>query len=127
MASLAYVSQNAYTPRAKASEGFNLSTVARAAVAEYFHKNERFPDSNAEAGINNSISSRFVSDISIRPDGIIEVSLGDTEPDGIIAGKTITLQAIPDEDKGEIYWTCEIEELAKRHVPAACRQLAPQP
>ena len=74
---LLYVAQSSsYTPRAKMYEGLGLAAGAKAAVAEHYVTHDRFPDDNAEAGISESISGQFVSDISVLPGGVIQVTYG---------------------------------------------------
>lgn len=118
---LAFVSQSGYTPRAKAAEGLNLSGGAKAAIEDYYATNGSFPVDNSEAGIADSISSRFVSSVSVRPGGVVEVTYGGTEPDQTLAGKVLILEAITDENSNDILWSCAIDHIAERHLPAACR------
>jgi type IV pilus assembly protein PilA len=118
---LAYVAQSGYTPRAKISEGLNLAGAAKTAVAEYYAARGRFPVDSNDAGFPHSISGRFVSDVSVMANGVIQVTYGGTEPDEVIAGKILILQAIVAESSDDITWSCTVEQLAERHIPAACR------
>ena len=120
---LAYVAQSNYSPRAKLMEALNLAGGARAAVAEYYADNSRFPVNNAEAGLpqSNAYIGKFVSDVSVMANGVIQITLGGTEPDESIAGGTLILQAIVDEGSDGISWSCTAEHLANKYMPHTCR------
>ena len=118
---LAYVAQSGYTPRAKVSEGLNLAGGAKAAIAYYYAENGTFPANNTDALLSASISGRFVSDILVKPGGVIEITYGGSEPDRILAGKKLFLEALVAEDDEEISWTCRIDDIPERHIPASCR------
>ncbi len=121
---LAYVSQhNIYSPRAMVMEALNLGGGVKAAVAEFYADNGRFPADNAETGLSQSnlITGKFVSDVSVIANGVVQITLGGRELDETLAGKIIVLQAIVDKDSNGISWTCTAEHLAIRHLPRSCR------
>ncbi len=119
---LAYVAQSGYTPRAKVMEGLNLSGGAKAAVADFYTRNGSFPANNAEAYLSESISGRFVSDVSVKTGGVIEITYGGSEPDKKIAGKKLFLEAIVSADGKNISWACRSDDIPARHTPSMCRQ-----
>ncbi len=118
---LAYVAQSGYTPRAQVFEGLHLAAGAKAAVADYHRTHGRFPATNADAHIDDSIQGRFVTDVKVMSGGIIHVTFGGAETDDAIAGRVLTLRAIVDEDSGDFSWSCSAEEIAEKHRPPDCR------
>ena len=118
---LAWVGQSGYTHRARVSEGISLAAGAKAAIADYYATNNAFPANNTEAGLSDSISGRYVSDVSVIAGGTIQVTFGGAEPDGAIAGKRLSLRAIVGENGSGISWSCSAEQLPARFLPAACR------
>ena len=117
---IAYAAQCRYTTRAQVSEGLNLSAGPKVAVAEYHAAHGRFPATNADADIDDSIQGRFVSDVRVSPGGMIQVTYGGHEANEAIAGKVLTLRAVIDTDTGELSWSCDAPDIARKHIPASC-------
>jgi type IV pilus assembly protein PilA len=110
-----------YTVRAQVSEGLNLSSGAKTAVAEYFQDRGSMPADNSAAGlaVSNNIQGKYVSDVNVAG-GVVTVRFGN-EANTQISGQTITLT--PDTTTaGSIPWTCASGGVIQdRHLPAACR------
>lgn len=102
------------------SEGLSLSAGMRHAVIEFYQAHGRFPDGNAEAGIDNPIRilGKYVISITIGPsDGSIAIEYGNYA-DPIISGATLTLCAEVKEPQP--VWHCRSEHIDRKYFPAAC-------
>lgn len=60
LAAIALPAYQDYTIRAKVSEGVILASEARTSMAEYRISNNAWPSSNSQAGLSNSIVSKYV-------------------------------------------------------------------
>src|SRR5690606_26333471 len=69
LAALAIPAYQDYTIRARVAEGVNLAAAARTAVAEYRISQDKFPSSNAQAGLEDTIKSQYVSEVKVRENG----------------------------------------------------------
>ena len=108
-----------YTIRAQVSEGLNLSTGAKYAVAQYYVDVGEFPENNAEAGLElpRNISGSYVASVQVEY-GDVVITYGN-DAHSILAGDTLVLTPIT--DGGNVSWTCYSDDLADKHLPAACR------
>jgi len=117
LAAIAIPQYQDYTVRARASEGVNLASAAKTGVAEYYNTNNgSWPTSNASAGVANSISSTYVSSVSVGGSGVITVTyqnLGAGDASG-----TITLT--PSGSSGSVTWACS-GTLPAKYRPSNCR------
>ncbi len=102
------------------SEGLSLSAGPKVAVAEYHAAHGRFPATNVDVDIEDSIQGQFVTDVRVIPGGVIQVTYGGAEANEAIAGKALTLHAVIDEDTGELSWSCDAPDIARKHIPASC-------
>jgi len=111
------------TRRARVSEGLNYAGGLKAAVSEYYFDNGTFPSSNIEAGLAAppSYASRHVSNIEVLPGGKIVVMLGGTVQDRKLTGHEIVLQAADLNSDGRVTWSCSVDGVQTKHVPAMCR------
>jgi len=116
LAAIAIPQYQDYTVRARVSEGVNLASAAKTAVAEFRNSNNDWPTSNASAGIADTISSTYVESVLIGANGVITVtyrSLGATDATG-----TITLT--PSAGAGSVTWACS-GTLPPKYRPSNCR------
>jgi len=121
LAAIAIPAYQDYTIRAQVSEGINLASGAKAAIAEYFMDSGALPGSNGEAGLEASanIAGNYVSDVAVAANGIVTVTYNGPEVNSQIAGQTLTLT--PTTNAGSVQWACLNGSLAAKHVPSACR------
>jgi len=120
LASIAVPAYQRYTIRAQVSEGLNLSTRAKSAVAEYFLYHSTWPANNDEAGLTDKsdISGSYTEHIEVR-DNVIEIKFGYSAHSAIF-GETIEFSAF--DSGGSISWTCaSAGTIEDRHLPAVCR------
>ena len=110
-----------YTIRAQVSEGLNLSAGAKAAISEYFMDRGVMPAINSDAGLSSlgQIQGKYVDQMEVLANGIIEVRYGNDANKAIIPSK---LRLTPSTvNAGSVTWTCSSTTLAPKHMPSACR------
>lgn len=99
-------------------EGISAAAAAKMGIAEYYSEHERFPASNAEAGLvePENLGNVNVRDVTVSAGGVITVVYA-RDP---VAGETLVMQASADED-GQLSWDCTGGTVAPDARPAACR------
>ncbi|WP_448098457.1 pilin [Luteibacter yeojuensis] len=124
LAAIAIPQYQDYTKRAKVSEGLVLADAAKYAVAETYGSRGSFPDGPGEAGYQTA-SSTYVSQVTIKGKGIIEVTYRNIDAVNI-DGKTFTLT--PTAAGGIITWSCNGAagfgtpgNLTAKYLPGTCR------
>ena len=108
-----------YTVRAKVSEGMNLASAAKLAVAETYSSKGSFPASNGSAGIAAaaSIVGNNVSGVSVGSSGHITITY---TADANIQDDTMIL--IPSSaNAGSVTWTCLTGSVVPKYRPSNCR------
>lgn len=127
LAAIAIPAYQDYTIRAQVSEGLNLASGAKAAVAEFFNDRGAFPISNTQAGIaaSNTIIGNYVSGVAVGASGVITVTYSSTAPQRAnteIDGEQVTLTPVSAAGAGSVEWTCDgAGGMDDRHLPSACR------
>ena len=107
------------TVASQASEGLNLAGGVKAAITEFFHMHERFPESNAEAGLVEpfEIKGKFVVSITVNS-GVISIEYGaDSHP--AISGRSIEMT--PSISESKLTWTCSSRYIESIYLPVSCR------
>lgn len=110
-----------YTTRAKVSEGMNLASSAKLAVAEFRSSTGRWPAVNSSAGLpsGSSIKGNDVGSVEVTTSLVtINYVSGDTN----INGKKLVLKANA-ANAGSVTWTCNANgtDVAPKYRPANCR------
>jgi len=120
LAAIAIPAYQDYTIRAQVSEGINLASGAKAAIAEYFMDTGAWPTGNASAGLEASgnIVGNYVTDVAVGAAGRVTVTYGNTA-NAQITGDTLFLT--PASNAGSVQWACSAGGLLPKHVPSACR------
>lgn len=106
-----------YTIRARVSEGLLVATTAKSAVTETRQSSNQWPASNLAAGIDGTIQSTYVSDLSISAGGVVTVTYRNIDPQ--VNGSTVVLT--PTLVQNTVRWRCDGGTVADRFLPAACR------
>jgi len=121
LAAIAIPAYQDYTIRAQVSEGINLASGAKAAIAEYFMDSGTLPITNGEAGLEAAanITGNYVLTVTVGALGVVTVDYSGPEVNQQIFGQTLTLTPIT--NAGSVQWTCASGTLAAKHVPSACR------
>jgi len=101
------------------SEGMNLASAAKLAVAETYSSKGAFPASNASAGIaaSASIVGNNVSSVAVGSSGLITITYSN---DANITGKTMILTP-SSANAGSVSWTCLTGTVAAKYRPSNCR------
>ena len=120
LAAIAIPAYQDYTIRAQVSEGINLASGAKAAIAEYFMDKGALPLNNAEAGLEAAanITGNYASNVLVT-NGVIQVTYAGPDVNAQINGQTLTLT--PTTNAGSVSWQCADGTLLPKHVPSACR------
>jgi type IV pilus assembly protein PilA len=109
-----------YTIRAKVSEGMNLASAAKLAVAENRSSTGAWPATTAAAGVSSTITGNNVTSVTL-VNGKITVaytpSAGASQPTGnLVLSPTFT--------GGSVKWSCDSAAgttVLSKYLPAACR------
>lgn len=116
LAAIAIPAYQDYTIRAHVAEGLNAASGTKAAVAEYYAANGRFPGAQDVVQMSVSDYSAHVDSVDVEPDtGQIIIIYRD-----ISAYPEAELVLTPTTEDGYISWVCE-GSLDNKHLPAACR------
>ncbi len=118
LAAIAIPAYQDYTKRAHVSEGLALAGAAKAGVADFYSVNNRWPASNASAGLaaKTSIKGNAVDSVEVKANGVVEITYNTK-----VESATKTLQLTPTDANGSITWTCTGGTLNDKYKPANCR------
>jgi type IV pilus assembly protein PilA len=107
LAAIAIPAYQDYTVRAQVTEGLNLASDLKAAVAEQFAQTGAWPANNAAVGITAVKSGKYVSGVAITT-GTIQITYSSAAPNiantnlnGLILGLRPTISA-----NGDVIWNC---------------------
>ncbi len=120
LTTIAYPAYDEYTIRAQVSEGYELSSNYKTAIAEYYSMHGTFPNSLADISSGSNVGG-YVKGSNIEADGVIKMTYGNNSNkkihDGFI---TLTPSATAD---GNIAWTCSYDgvKVVKKYVPVSCK------
>ncbi len=106
-----------YQIRARVSEGMNVSSAAKLAVAETRSSTAAFPASNGAAGLPaaGSITGNNVASVTVGAGGVITVAYT-----GLPTGNT-SLFLTPSFRGGSVSWTCKGGTIDRKYRPTQCR------
>jgi type IV pilus assembly protein PilA len=109
-----------YQVRAKVSEGMNLASGAKLAVAEVKSSSGKFPSTPGSAGISNTITGNNVKSVTVSTSGLIEVQYsGPTEINNLY------LKLKPTFTGGSVKWVCTSggagTTVPSKYLPSQCR------
>jgi len=110
-----------YAVRTQVSHGFNLAAGAKVAVAEYYQDRGAYPGDNATAGLEAaaSITGKYVSQVEVTDDGLIQVTFGN-DVNNKILNAVLTFK--PANNLGSVSWSCIGDAtLVEKWLPPACR------
>ena len=110
-----------YTVRARVSEGLNVATATKTGVSETRLSTGTFPTTNATAGVSTTITSTYVTGVTVGASGTILIVYN------AAAGKIPELQAansiilVPTFTNGTVRWECNTGSVVSKFRPARCR------
>lgn len=121
LAAIAIPAYQDYIVRSKVTEGLNLASASKTAVAEYFQTKGDKPTTNAEAGVVSatSITGNNVKSVEIGTGGVITITYS-----GEAALDDKTLALTPSTPSGAVKWACATgttNGLAGKYLPSSCR------
>ncbi len=115
LAAVAIPAYQDYTIRAKVSEGVGLAAAAKTAVSEFYLSRNTWPADNGEAGMASTISSQYVSALTVN-DGDITAAMA-AQP----LGATGSLIFVPTFSNSTVQWSCTSSTVEGKYLPANCR------
>ena len=104
LAAIAIPAYQDYTIRAQVTEGLNLASSIKAAVAESFADKGVWPADLAALGIANSPTGKYVEDIAV-DDGTINITYGVDANADKLAGEILSLKPLVSAND-DIIWVC---------------------
>jgi type IV pilus assembly protein PilA len=116
LAAVALPAYQDYTVRAKVSELMLSWGFARAAVGEKF-ATEPANTAAAGSGVTIPVTGKLTS-ASVADNGLIVVT-GDSSPNSVGAGVTITMTPIYSTATGTVVWSCQ--GTPSKYLPSSCR------
>ena len=124
LAAIAIPQYAEYTNRAKVSEGLQLASGAKTAVAETRSSTGAFPATNAAAGLAAAaeITGKHTTSVGVGAGGVITITYKDA-PDGpavSTCGAARTLTLTPADNVGSVSWT-GATAIEKKCLPANFR------
>lgn len=117
IASVAIPTYLNYATRTKAAEGLTLFSPAKKAVAEFGMAEARFPDNNAEAGLNDpeDYTGNHVESVTVTANGVVRVKFSDP---GLQFGELVFTPSMV--AGGSVRWVCSTA-IPHTLVPKSCR------
>ena len=139
LAAIAIPAYQDYTVRSQVTEGLNLASDLKAAVAETFAQTGTWPANNNTVGLSTTVGSKsgkYVSDVSIST-GTIVITYGGVQANTNINGKKLGLRPTTS-NNGDVIWNCGYKvtvgsdptsgpanttatTVTPKYLPASCR------
>lgn len=145
LAAIAIPAYQDYTVRSQVTEGLNLASDLKAAVAETFAQTGAWPADNEAVGVTDKKAGKYVGDVSIQ-DGTIDITFGPsgtgTDPgmqaNSNISNKHLALRPTTSAN-GDVIWNCGYKatvgtdpsgatgatangtDVKAKYLPASCR------
>jgi type IV pilus assembly protein PilA len=123
LAAIAIPQYQEYTVRSRVSEGLNMASAAKVAVAETFQTTGSLPGTNDQAGLSNVIRSKYVDNVQVAAGGVITVTFSPTTVGGGITTSTNAVAFSPSTVNNSVDWICNGTgtNLPARYRTANCR------
>jgi type IV pilus assembly protein PilA len=136
LAAIAIPAYQDYTVRAQVTEGLNLASDLKAAVAETFAQSGAWPTNNNAVGLTAGTGvkqGKYVADVQIVT-GTIQITYGN-QANSNINGKKLGLRPTTS-NNGDVIWNCGYKaqvgnatpsagtngtDLTPKYLPASCR------
>ncbi|MDK4672929.1 pilin [Kingella kingae] len=125
LAAIALPAYQDYTKRSRVSEDLSLAGGVKSALTEFYASNNKWPASNAEAGIAvaTDIKGNAVSSVAVSREGDDAAGKGKitvTFNDKVKNNATLVMVGVGN-DAGSVKWTCTDGDLDKKYRPSECR------
>jgi type IV pilus assembly protein PilA len=123
LAAIAIPQYQDYTVRSRVTEGLNLASMVKTAVAETAQSTGAMPTSNASAGVADTLSSKYVTSVVVGTSGVITVTYNATTT-GITPATSNLIAFTPTMSGGAVDWDCSgpsANGVPSKFRPANCR------
>jgi len=117
LAAIAIPAYQDYTIRAQVTEGLNLASAVKAAVAETYADRGAWPANLAAVGIVNATTGKYVSGMAIN-NGTIVITYGLQANAANLAGQTLSLKPLVSAND-DVIWICGLGATPAGAVEAA--------
>ena len=117
LAAIAIPAYQDYTVRSQVTEGLNLASDLKAAVAETFAQTGSWPADNSALGLTATKSGKYVTAVTVDT-GSIVINYGGPQGNTNIQGKTLVLEPRTSPN-GDVIWNCGFKAPAGSASPAA--------
>ena len=106
LAAIAIPAYQDYSIRAQVTEGLNLASSAKTAVAETYSATSNWPGDNTQAGLDaaTNIRGKYVTSVTVGTGGVITIAFGN-QAHGNITGDTLTMTPF-ESVNGDVSWQC---------------------
>jgi type IV pilus assembly protein PilA len=126
LAAIAIPAYQDYTIRAQVSEGINLASGAKAAIAERFQDTGVMPTDNATAGLEapGNIAGKYVVSTTVAQTAAnvatVTVVFGGPDVNAALPGAG-SLILTGTGNAGSVVWSCDGSTIPDKWLPSACR------
>ena len=133
LAAIAIPAYQDYTIRSQVTEGLNLAGALKTGVAEYYANTGNWPATQANLGITNNPSGKYVTGVTVAA-GVITITYGNQANNNIL---TNTLSLTPGLSlNNDVAWICGnhdtptgitaasapvLPSVAQKYLPQVCR------
>ena len=117
LAAIAIPAYQDYTVRSQVTEGLNLASDLKAAVAETFAQTGAWPATNNAVGITATKSGKYVSAVDIS-NGTITITYGGVNANTNISNAKLALLPTTS-NNGDVIWNCGYHGVVGNTSPAA--------
>ncbi len=119
LAAIAIPAYQDYTVRAQVTEGLNLASDLKAAVAETFANTGAWPLDNAAVGLTAAKSGKYVTSVAISTGTILITYGNQANANALVAGSADVLGLRPSlSANGDVIWTCGRAAVVLNNQPA---------
>ncbi len=120
LAAIAIPAYQDYTIRAQVSEGLNLASGAKTAIAEFYQDSGNWPPDNPSAGLSKatSIIGKYTKSLTITGSQITVV-YGNQANNNLVGAGDLILTATANATSVE--WTCSDSTIPGKWLPSVCR------
>jgi type IV pilus assembly protein PilA len=116
-----------YKVRTKVGAGLSMVGPAKSAIVEYYWINNKFPENNAEAGLEagHMYNSNYLlrMDVLKDPAGAILLTFDNIKLPALGANNTIIFKAV--KVGGTFVWDCRFGTMKNKYRPKNCYVVAP--
>jgi len=117
VAAAAIPAYNDYVQRSKVAQAIAAAQPAIDRIEAFAGREKFFPDSNAQAGVDDGLAGESLASLAISENGVITMTFAASSD--AVDGKTLLW--VPALDGDAVRWDCSGGTLARRHRPNRCQ------